>query len=463
MPHIDNNRLLLHIGLSKTGTSSLQAFLNCNRETLEKKYGIYYPDLVRMKSDEYGGYGFLPEGVKNGRAFVHGKSSLCPGGDEWIFVCKKLNDYLNKGDVIVSNEGFTTHLDLGIFLSHLSKDIKNVFVIVYLRRQDQHIESWYKQMVKVTDRSEERTFDDYVREEDIPFYYYGTFLDKIADVVGKDHLIIRLFERDQLYGNCIEKDFLNAIGLDAGEEEWIFPSPVNESLDENLTDIKRTVNYIAKRRYDLQGADWRQWTFSEKNISFCGYMKRELGSKSQRCFFNLDSRTSFMKKYEEENRYVAEKYFKREDGELFHNPLGSSPTAEIQRISDEYIQEIVFAFSAIFFDMSERNTALESKLQRMKEKKYMEKARGRKIVLFGAGHNGRDFLCRTHLKIDNVIDNDKNKHGSKIEGRIIQGAEILKIKSCFVVVAVKNADQICRQIETMGFLRDYDYVLDDDY
>ena len=40
--------LYLHIGMPKTGTSSIQDTLFANRENL-RKYGIYYPDILPQK------------------------------------------------------------------------------------------------------------------------------------------------------------------------------------------------------------------------------------------------------------------------------------------------------------------------------------------------------------------------------------------------------------------------------
>ncbi|MBR1634281.1 MAG: glycosyltransferase [Lachnospiraceae bacterium] len=80
---------------------------------------------------------------------------------------------------------------------------------------------------------------------------------------------------------------------------------------------------------------------------------------------------------------------------------------------------------------------------------------GKDVYLFGAGQYTRRFLNRYNglISIKGIIDNDTGKKGMSLECIPVIGLEDISNNKCEVkiIVCVKNHEEICLQLETMGF------------
>lgn len=79
----------------------------------------------------------------------------------------------------------------------------------------------------------------------------------------------------------------------------------------------------------------------------------------------------------------------------------------------------------------------------------------RKVIVFGAGADGCDFIKMTRYENEvlSIVDNDSKKWGEKIEGIEIQPVEILKNKEfsdVLVVITIKNFKAAVLQLESLG-------------
>jgi hypothetical protein len=123
----------VHIGLHKTGTTSLQAFFATNDRIL-KQLSIGYPQTGRKKNAHH----WLAWSLRS----VDSLSCLLPALHE---ECSGLEHAL------VSCEEFShTFLDAAVLeqFCRLARERFHVRVIIYLRRQDQLKESVYAQVVR---------------------------------------------------------------------------------------------------------------------------------------------------------------------------------------------------------------------------------------------------------------------------------------------------------------------------
>jgi hypothetical protein len=121
----EGGRLTLHIGIHRTGTTGLQRGLAANRDRL-KAQGKCYPFGGTNHQD-------IAWGLHRGK--LDGKGLL-----------KKLEPHAGEGHIILSGEDFCIHHDLR-WLAPL-REVYDVEAIVYLRRQDHWLMSWYNQHVK---------------------------------------------------------------------------------------------------------------------------------------------------------------------------------------------------------------------------------------------------------------------------------------------------------------------------
>jgi len=117
-------RLLLHAGMHRTGSTDLQIFLERNRAALAAA-GVGYPGEGRDHQD-------LAWALFRGDATGDDVAALLPRrGPE---------------TVVLSGEDFLVHRDLG-WLKAVRRRAE-VRVRIYLRRQDDWLNSWYNQHVK---------------------------------------------------------------------------------------------------------------------------------------------------------------------------------------------------------------------------------------------------------------------------------------------------------------------------
>ena len=216
--------LYLHIGTPKTGTSALQYFCAGNRKILEEK-GIYYPDL---------GFRFPDIGKHRNAHFLSYK--------EYINKKEKLRDHeverkIREEGIQKLEEAFQTHDTILLSDEHIwnekemtgetlpalqqrfkEQDVQ-IKIIVYLRRQDQVIQSFWAQKIK---ESSTITFDNYMKKEKYRHFRldYAARLQEFADIVGMDNLIVRCYEKQQYLGEqkTIMSDFLHILGLEITEE-----------------------------------------------------------------------------------------------------------------------------------------------------------------------------------------------------------------------------------------------------
>lgn len=218
--------LILHIGMPKTGSTALQGFLAHNRERLPDQQ-ILYPQCGHP--------------VRQHTALV--KSIVVPLFD-WALFNKSIdifdpvvyiNDVLKQCQeqqcqkVILSSEFFWASPAMQAGPAHhtpspenfaylnkfirsckdLFKDFSNCTIVVYLRRQDDWIDSFFNQQVKdgfsIPSRQE-------LLGETKNYLLYHKNLALWADFFGKENIIVRYV--DELPQRDVITDFVNLVGLD---------------------------------------------------------------------------------------------------------------------------------------------------------------------------------------------------------------------------------------------------------
>lgn len=314
--------IFLHVGTPKTGTSAIQFFCSKNRKVLKSK-GFCYPDL---------GFRFPGIGVNRNGHFMNRKvldenKKRMPEEEEKIVAqgMEKIQKLLEKfPNVILSDEQFWNNKDLTTekwkkykeMFTQMGADVK---VIVYLRRQDLLIQSYWAQQVKETMTM---SFKKYIESGKYKYFnvdYYKR-LEEIAKAVGKENIIVRVYEKQQYYGGSITSDFLHVLGLELTDE---FKSPdnvVNASLEGSCLEVKRLLNnneiYKNKKNFMVPLLTQVQ----EEMVGHVGYDKGK--------YFSKEEQLAFMKLFEAANAAVAKEYMGREDGVLFKDEVVTADDGE---------------------------------------------------------------------------------------------------------------------------------------
>lgn len=305
--------LYIHIGTPKTATTAIQSFCNDNQEALNKNSFCYplfsfrYPNVGELRN-AYFLHGYIYD--KDGNFDEERRSQVVKEGLEQIYECFK--DYDN---VILSDEGIW---NAGLkWDERLWKKLKEeqerenfqVKLIVYFRRQDEFLYSWWNQQIKEGMlKNSKRSWDTVVEMIPVIQLHYYQNLERIANYVKKENIIVRIFDRSKFVGGTIYADFMDAIGLDFTEEYQIKDEVVNISYTKNACAIKRTINNLPE--LDAKTNElFRKWM---------RIISQQDSSKDNTSMFSKEEWQQFMSDYTEENKLLAKEYLDIEE-DLFDN------------------------------------------------------------------------------------------------------------------------------------------------
>ncbi len=210
--------LILHIGLSKTGSSSIQRVLAASREALAAQ-GVFMPQSpgwanhallpASLVNDPKILWGFHPatwEGLapavrlQRFRAAWAAEMAALPG---WATRCVITAEQI--GGLLRSDDEVARLADL------LRPLFGSVQVVAYLRRQDLHAASAYSQWLRGGVLVEPGLPAG--GPEAHPEYDYGGLLERFARVFGHTAVQPRIFDRAQLAGGDVVEDFLRLTGI----------------------------------------------------------------------------------------------------------------------------------------------------------------------------------------------------------------------------------------------------------
>lgn len=272
-----SGRLTLHIGIQRTGTTGSQRALAANRERLAA-LGVCYPF---EKTNHQVIAWRIRRGTMNGARLV-----------------RKLEPYSGSRHIVLSGEDFCTHTDLG-WIEPL-KQRYDVDAIVYLRRQDHWLMSWYNQHVKwpFSKRHSVMSPHEFLAcVEEFHWLDYGRMLALWEQALGHAGLTVRVVEPGQVSDTT--GDFLDYLGIDRSALE-IDHSSQNDSLPPEMLEFARRAGMHALSR----GA--------RADIIRLLQQIARLAGCSARTLYTAAERDGILDRFEASNGIVASRWFNRE-------------------------------------------------------------------------------------------------------------------------------------------------------
>lgn len=292
--------LYLHIGTEKTGTTSIQRFCKTNRAVLADA-GFLYP--------------FAPGKVNHAGLTVAALDDKKMGPLRRIYDVRTPEDVLTYREkmtrdlgqelkerpyktAIVSNEHCSSRLlrdrEAERLRDLLAPFFSRIFVVVYIRRQDDFLLSTYSTKIKSG-----KTKSLVVPTGGLNMRYdHWELISRWERAFGRESMIVRKFERASLKNGDVVADFLAAAGV---PEDLPFAQPemANESLDANTLEFLRLFNKQVPR-------------FVDKDLNAIrGNLVPLLSAISKGALPTVseDELRTFMAHFTESNRKVAEEYF----------------------------------------------------------------------------------------------------------------------------------------------------------
>ena len=345
------NKLFLHLGTPKTGTTAIQFFMHNNRDQL-RSLGYEYPNLASefpkdrgfttVNNDEstYANGNFIMDAQiltayrQGAEAFEEILQYVFPdmaeyyrdviGSNETDFeaLVEYIRNRLGSNHVILSSENlWTFNYD---FLRRFAREFGDrLEVIVYLRRQDQYVESMWNEVIKlgvVTDTVEEYFDFMLFEEKDNHGLRYQTRLKEICSIVGKEHLNVRLYESSALQrSGGIHHDFLRAIGIDPAQGEWVtLKRDVNERISGPAVNIKRVFNEYLQQKVGSKGEILDQIPDHVRRYNGIFYRLSSAYARTQSVkdtYFSSSDRMRMEKLFARDNAYIAEEFLGKKPGE----------------------------------------------------------------------------------------------------------------------------------------------------
>jgi hypothetical protein len=308
-----NNTIYIHIGTHKTGTSAIQRFLALNKEILERR-GFLFPQQSRRAYYRH---------TDNGCFIAH--------ANHRSFQKLARLSHAKEKNIILSSETFSL-LENVSELKPLLADCP-VKIICYLRRQDNYIQSMYNQSVKGGGFY-----------QDIEAYHsdnldYYEMLENWSEVFGKNNIIARVYEKEQLVNQDLIDDFLHTLGLALTEEYRIPAKNPNPRLSPMVLEYMRCINCFIQDKKAARKFKDAVLCFSDqkyKDATSPVFFDQSLLTESQR--------QSIIDTYHQSNALVAKEYLGREDGPLFYEDL---PAADAQR----RLQDVILT-DELFLEMT---------------------------------------------------------------------------------------------------------------
>lgn len=314
----------LCIGTQKTGTTTLQRFMARNAVALARQ-GYCYPRmkglgfgkiyknrnghfLAYISRDESRQRNYLEEKEKRERAYGQLAQAAVDYPnivlfDEIIwYQCRKYENFWQ--DVIAE-------------FQKIGCEVK---VVVYLRRQDQVLQSLWNQRVKRMPCIA-KGFDAWIADKGYSYFpvdYYAHLME-ISKFVGKENMLVRVFERGQFEGegNSLLSDYLQTIGVQLTDDFKCSQEEANPALYGNFIELKRVMNGVPGY---LEMEDFMWAELMSANIYQAAQNK-----PGKTDMFSYEDKQAFLRQFEGSNRKVAQEFLGREDGVLFREPVCALP------------------------------------------------------------------------------------------------------------------------------------------
>ena len=290
-------KLILHIGANKTGSSAIQRFLSTNSLALREE-GIVVPDNEFQVADKIQGYhvfGFQ-ELLQNP---LEGRERL---GSALAAVDAALP---GASTILLSAENLTANPVAPSLFEDLVESY-DVRVIIYIRRQDEYVlSSWQQWTSKVR-----ADFWAWLVSVVGTLGDWRAYLENWEAVIPREKITVRIFEKPRLVDGDVVADFHSMLGVSRPLDDFtLSEDSVNPSFSDAVVDLVKGNELIFQTPHD------------NDFYNFVAKMTGDRYTKTARqSSISFPQRQAILDRYKKQNNWVKESYFPQAGGKLFSPP-----------------------------------------------------------------------------------------------------------------------------------------------
>lgn len=349
--------LYLHIGTSKTGTTTIQTYCGINREQLKSK-GVLFPIMpyhYDRITENRNGHFLYATIYENGVRNKEKEKQVLKQELDYIVDCFKEYD-----NVLLSEESIwwataTRRKGLWKYLQeHSQQNNYQVKIIVYLRRQDQFMMSRYNQILKTDTGGGTQRFYEYFKDMNGKYkcvMNYRQRLDYMAKFFPKENIVVKRFDRSYFYNGDLNADFLHILGVEIDDTFAELPKDENLGISVQSGELKRVLNRLGTM------------TFAENQkllqmLNEC----EELLPKREVSIMTTEHIEKFMKKFIDDNESIAVDYIG--DGKpMFDYNYKKKPVWSYE--DKNYHEEVILFFAKAIDSVYKENIQLKKENERL--------------------------------------------------------------------------------------------------
>lgn len=351
----------LHIGTEKTGTTTLQAFLDLNR-TLLREQGIVFTKAAGKQNNRLLAIAAFDPGRRDNATAarqVRTDADLQKLQAEVVLELREEISASNCTVGIFSSEHFHSRLTDDSEIARLRQILEtlgfdDIYVVVYLRRPADIAASLYSTAVRAGSQMEEPPPPSH------PYWnlicHHQNTLTRWGSVFGRERLLPRLFARGDLVGGHIVYDFLDVIGLASAAME--VPADRNESLSADGLALLKLLNARVPNTRDGQ--------INRVRGDIASYVGRHFSEPKYRMPKALVH--SYENAFAASDEWVRANFFPQRE-RLFSGAAVVDSAGEQPSLKAAELERIAAMVAEIWTAKQERVIALQERLQALRASK----------------------------------------------------------------------------------------------
>lgn len=333
-------RLVVHIGCAKGGSSAIQQGLRRNAEALAEQ-GVVVPSRD-----------LLPQSAITGRhteffeSIVEGRTAP---------EVPRLGELLEAvageaATIVLSAENLSNPTGFEQAFAKLKGRFR-VFVVLYVRRQDQFLASaWQQWNVK-----EGQSLLSWVAKG---VGVHGDWLRVIepwADTFGDDHIVARIHDRDRLVGGDVFLDFADVLGVDATVLE--VPGETNPGLNATISRL------VEGRSFLFDGPHDGAFYASVRELA-----PDHVSKEGHQPLFSTHEATEIMSRYQRSNMEFRRRYLPHLKGPLFapvlYDEAAVAGPPNLDALERGFLQQQIFSLHKQVVELRHLAKGLQAELRK---------------------------------------------------------------------------------------------------